>query len=171
MPFLVALLLIVPLLELLIIFQVGSWIGFWPTLGLLLLDSLLGAFLLRRNGGRSWRRLKQAIDDRRLPHREAADGALVVLGGSLLLTPGFLTDILGFALMVRPVRDLVSRLTLSRGLDAAAAGVAGPAGVWGARSVRFGARAYDMRYGTAPRRDFDVEGSASSVAGELPESH
>lgn len=169
MPLLIAALLIVPLLELAVILQVGSWIGFWPTVVLLLVDSVLGAVLLRSQGSLAWRRLREAIESRRLPHREAADGALVVMGGALLLTPGFLTDLAGLLLMVRPVRDLLSRTALARGMDAAAAGAAGPAGLWGVRSVRFGARAYSMRYGTAPRQDFDAEGSASEEAPELPE--
>lgn len=169
MPVLIAALLIVPLLELAVILQVGSWIGLWPTVALLLADSVLGAILLRSQGSRAWSRLREAFDARRLPHREAADGALVVMGGALLLTPGFLTDIMGLLLMVRPVRDFISRTALARGMDAAAAGAAGPAGLWGVRSVRFGARAYSMRYGTAPRKDFDAEGSALEELPELPE--
>lgn len=168
MPLLIAALLIVPLLELAVILQVGSWIGLWPTVALLLVDSVVGAILLRSQGSSAWRRLREAIESRRLPHREAADGALVVMGGALLLTPGFLTDLAGFLLMLPFVRDLVSRTAFARGLDAAAAGAAGPAGVWGARSVRFGARAYSRRYGTAPRQEFDVEGTASEEAPELP---
>lgn len=153
MPLLIALLLLVPILELALILQVGSWIGFWPTLALLVLDSLLGAVMLRSQGRSSWARLKQALEARRLPHWEAVDGVLVVGGGALLLTPGFLTDIIGMALLVRPVRDLLARAALRRSLEAASASVAGPAGVWGVRSARWGARA--MRY--------DAEGTAEEV--------
>lgn len=156
MPFLLALLLIVPLLELAVILQVGSWIGLWPTIVLLLLDSLLGALLLKSQGRASWGRLRQALDDRRLPHKEAADGGLVILGGSLLLTPGFITDLMGFLLLIRPVRDKVAHLTLNRSLDAAAASLGGSAGLWGMRSARFRSKAFR-------RPQYDAEGSAEEI--------
>src|SRR3954447_14631944 len=92
---------VVPIAELYVIVQVGQAIGVLPTIALLLIDSLLGAWLLRREGAKGWQAFQRALNERRLPAREVADGALVLLGGALLLTPGFLSDILGL-LCIRP---------------------------------------------------------------------
>ena len=82
----------VPVLEIWVILQVGQVIGGWPTVLLLVLDSLLGVWLLRREGVRTWQALRDALAQARLPGRELADAALVLVGGTLLLTPGFVTD-------------------------------------------------------------------------------
>src|SRR6185312_6942923 len=93
--FLVVLFIVVPIAELYVIIQVGQWIGIWPTLALLLADALLGSFLLKHQGRTAWRRFNEALAQRRFPGKEVADGALIIVGGTLLLTPGFLTDIVG----------------------------------------------------------------------------
>lgn len=105
---------VMPLVELYVILQVGHAIGVLPTLGLLVLDSVLGAWLVKREGIKAWRAFRRAIDERRVPARETADGALVILGGALLLTPGFVTDVLGAACVLPPTRSLVRRLALRR---------------------------------------------------------
>ena len=110
---LVVLLIVVPLLELYVLLQVGSWIGAVPTVLLLLAVSLLGAALLRREGLRAWRAFSAATAGGRVPGREVADGVLVVLGGALLLTPGFVTDAVGLLLLLPPVRAAV-RQSLTR---------------------------------------------------------
>ena len=104
-------LLVVPLLEIAVIIGVGKVIGGWPTLLLLLAESALGAWLVKREGARSWRALSTALSTGRMPSRELADAALVLVGGTLLLTPGFLTDVLGFA-FVLPVTRPVARRAL-----------------------------------------------------------
>ncbi|RCG20128.1 FxsA family protein [Sphaerisporangium album] len=101
--------LVVPVLEIWVLIQIGEVIGGWQTVGLLILDSLLGAWLVRREGRRAWRALNQALQSGRMPDRELADGALVVAGGALLLTPGFLTDIAGFALVLPFTRPMARR--------------------------------------------------------------
>lgn len=103
---LVLLLLVVPLLEVLVIIAVGRAIGGWPTFALLLVESALGAWLVRREGARAWTSLHQALTTGRMPSRQLADAALVLVGGVLLLAPGFLTDILGFFLVVPVTRPL-----------------------------------------------------------------
>jgi UPF0716 protein FxsA len=101
---------VVPIAELYVLIQVGQAIGPLPTIGLLVLDSLLGAALLRHEGRRTWRALREALEQRRIPAREVADGALVVFGGALLLTPGFLSDILGLLCILPPTRAVLRRI-------------------------------------------------------------
>ena len=128
MPLLLILAFIVtPLAELYVIWQVGGLIGILPTLVLLLAASILGGLLLRAQGRAAWRRFVAALQTGRPPAREVADGALILFGGALLLTPGFITDALGLALLVPPTRALV-RGTLVRTL--APRLVAGAAGRW-----------------------------------------
>ena len=106
---LVVLFLVVPILEIYVIIQVGQVIGAVPTVVLLIAESLLGAWLVKREGRRAWEALQSAIGSARLPSRELADGALVLVGGTLLLTPGFLTDIVGFFLILPFSRPLARR--------------------------------------------------------------
>jgi UPF0716 protein FxsA len=102
---------VVPVAEIYVLIQVGQVIGAWWTVLLLLADGFLGSWLMKREGGRAWQALRQALDGRRLPARELADGALVLVGGTLLLTPGFLTDVVGFFLVL-PFTRPVARRTL-----------------------------------------------------------
>lgn len=110
MPFLIALFIVVPIAELYVIVQVGQWIGVWPTLALLLADAILGSLLLKHQGRTAWRRFNEALAQRRLPGKEVADGVLIVIGGTLLLTPGFLTDIFGLFLLIPPTRAIARRV-------------------------------------------------------------
>lgn len=107
--------IVVPLVELGIIIQVGQLIGAAPTILALLAVSLVGAWLVRREGTRAWRRFTEALRSGRVPADEVLEGAMVLFGGALLLTPGFATDTFGLLLMVPPVRALVGS-TLKRQL-------------------------------------------------------
>jgi UPF0716 protein FxsA len=113
-PVLLLLFIVVPLLELYVILQVGDAIGVLPTIGLLVVDSVLGAMLMRSEGRRAWTRFNLAISEGRVPAREAIDGVLVVFGGALLLTPGFVTDILGAVLLLPFTRPFVRRVLVRR---------------------------------------------------------
>jgi UPF0716 protein FxsA len=106
---LVVLFIVVPIAELYVIIKVGELIGLWPTLALLLADALLGSMLLRHQGRGAWRRFNEAIAQRRFPGKEVADGVLIVIGGTLLLTPGFITDVVGFFFLFPPTRALARR--------------------------------------------------------------
>ncbi len=108
---LVVLFIVVPLVELAVIMQVGSVLGYGPTIALLLLESLLGAWLVKREGRRAWVALRDGIGRGRMPSTELADAALVLVGGTLLLTPGFVTDLVGFGLVL-PVTRPVGRRVL-----------------------------------------------------------
>ena len=101
---------VVPLAEIFVLIQVGQVIGAWWTIILLVLDSLIGAWLVKREGGRAWRALSGALQTGRMPARELADGALILIGGTLMLTPGFVTDAVGIALILPLTRPLARRL-------------------------------------------------------------
>jgi UPF0716 protein FxsA len=103
--------IVVPLIELYVIIQVGQAIGLIPTLVLLLLDALLGSMLLRHQGRAAWIQFNRALAENRLPHKEVFDGILVIMGGALLLTPGFVTDIFGLILLIPPTRAIVRGIT------------------------------------------------------------
>jgi UPF0716 protein FxsA len=126
--FLVLVFVLVPLAEILVILQVGEAIGGWWTAALLVADSLLGAYLLRLEGRRAWSEFRSALEDGRWPGDEVAQGALVIVGGTLLLTPGFLTDALGFLFLLGPTRRIVARRLRARVGQAAGSGTATSAG-------------------------------------------
>jgi UPF0716 protein FxsA len=107
---LVLLFIVVPIAELFVIIQVGEWIGVWPTLLLLLLDAIVGSWLLKHQGRAAWRRFNEALAERRIPGKEVADGFLVILGGCLLIAPGFLTDIVGILFLIPPTRALARKV-------------------------------------------------------------
>jgi UPF0716 protein FxsA len=146
---LVALFIVVPIVELYVIIQIGGMIGVVPTLALLLADALLGSLLLRHQGRGAWRRFNAALAERRFPGREVADGLLIAIGGTLLLTPGFVTDIVGVIFLIPPTRAIVRRLLSGyMGRRFVVAGVSGVAGNGRA------ARTYDFD-GTAEEIDAD----------------
>jgi UPF0716 protein FxsA len=106
---LILIFLVVPVAELYVIYLVGDAIGVLPTFLLLAADSLLGSVLLRSQGRAVWNRFNDTMRAGRVPHREVMDGVLVIFGGAFLITPGFLTDILGLVLLVPPTRSVVRR--------------------------------------------------------------
>lgn len=125
---LAVLLLVVPLLEVLVIIAVGQAIGGWPTFFLLLVESAFGAWLVRHEGGRAWQSLQTALTTGRMPSRQLADAALVLVGGVLLLAPGFLTDLVGFFLVLpftRPAARKALEAVVARRLLAGVYGAGG----------------------------------------------
>jgi UPF0716 protein FxsA len=101
--------LLLPVLEIYVILQVGQLIGGWETAVLLLAESLLGAWIMRREGRRAWRALRETFGRGTLPDRELSEAALVLVGGVLLLTPGFVTDVVGFVFVLPFTRPVVRR--------------------------------------------------------------
>jgi UPF0716 protein FxsA len=110
---LVAAFLVVPIVEIYVIIQVGQWIGPWPTVALLVAESLFGAWLIKHEGRRAWRMLRDAVAQGQLPSRELADAGLVIVGGTLLLTPGFVTDVAGFFFVLPVTRPIARRILLA----------------------------------------------------------
>lgn len=121
----------VPLLEIFVLVQVGQVIGPWWTILLLIVASVLGTLLIRSEGSRAWRALTEALQTGRMPAREIADGALILIGGTLMLAPGFVTDAFGVFLILPFTRPLArSALTrvVTRRLLGAGFPTAGPGG-------------------------------------------
>jgi UPF0716 protein FxsA len=141
---LIAIFIFVPIAELYVILKVGDAIGWLPTLAILVADSLLGTALMRTQGRAVWRRFQAAVQAGRMPHREVIDGALVIFGGAFLITPGFLTDIIGIALLLPPTRGVVRRLLVRRG----------------GRLLGFTVGGGRRGSATTPPADWDVEGTA-----------
>lgn len=100
------------IVELTVLVVVGHAIGVLATLGLLILTSLFGAALLKREGVRAWGAFVAALRTRKLPHRELFDGMLIAAAGVLIVLPGFVSDVLGLLLLVPSIRALVRRRML-----------------------------------------------------------
>jgi UPF0716 protein FxsA len=105
--------IVLPVLEIYVLIQVGQVIGAWWTVLLLIADGLFGSWLMKHEGTRAWGSLGEALDSGRMPARELADGALILIGGTLLLTPGFVTDIFGL-FFILPFTRPVARRWLTR---------------------------------------------------------
>lgn len=163
----------IPLLELALLVLLGEHIGLLPTVALVVLTGILGAALARQQGMATWARFQEATNAGRMPHRELVEGLLVLVAGAVLLTPGLLTDVTGFLLLVPPVRAAVAaRITASLGrrLRVRAGGV----------EAR-GRASMDVQYrvvrdepapsgeaaeGEGERRVIEIEGGAVAAGGE-----
>ncbi|MEO3784251.1 FxsA family protein [Actinocorallia sp. B10E7] len=106
-PLVPLVLLALPVLEIMVMIQVGRMIGGWGVALLLLAQALLGSWIVKHEGRRAWRRLNEALASGRTPERGSADAALILLGGVLLALPGFLTDLPALALLLPFTRPLV----------------------------------------------------------------
>jgi UPF0716 protein FxsA len=104
----------VPLIEIALFIQVGGLIGLWATLGIVVLTAILGTWLVRSQGAREIANLRQSFAELRDPSEPLANGAMILLAGALLLTPGFFTDACGFALLIPSVRAAAFRFLKSR---------------------------------------------------------
>ena len=114
--------LIVPFVEIYVLLQVGGLIGALPTIILVVFTALLGAWLLRRQGFATWQRFQSALARGDIPAYELVEGPILLVGGALLLTPGFFTDILGFACLVPALRRRIADYLIERHLSRTQAG-------------------------------------------------
>jgi UPF0716 protein FxsA len=160
---LILIFIVLPIAELYVIIKVGGAIGVLPTIALLIADSLLGVALLRSQGRAAWRRFNEALAAGRVPAREVFDGTMIILGGAFLLTPGFITDVIGLLLLIPPTRAIFRGLVVR---------MAGRRAAFTVRTVRWGYGAgRDRTAGGRQRGPYDYEGSAREVPddrGELP---
>lgn len=144
---LVVIFIIVPIAEIYVIIKVGEAIGPWLTVLVLVADSVIGSLLLRSQGRRVWARFRETLQRGELPHREVVDGVLVIFGGAFLITPGFITDIIGALLLLPPSRAVFRRLLMGR------------------LGKRIEFRTSRTR---PPSQDFDVEGTATEHDAPTP---
>lgn len=128
---LILLLAVVPLVDIVVLLRVGRMIGFWPTIWLVVLTGVVGVALARWQGLQTLSRLRAELAAGRAPAQTLADGALILLAGGLFVWPGFLTDVLGLALLIPPARSLagkaLGRWFRSRMVVSGFGGPAGPA--------------------------------------------
>ena len=159
-PLLVVLLLVMPVVELAVIVQVAQEVGVLETFALLIAISIAGAWLLKQQGLATWQSLQATMARGQVPTKEATDGALILFGGALLLTPGFVTDAFGLVLLIPPTRALVKSgaRKLLGGLALRRAGVAGDVGK----------RVYDAQVTRSTRRPADEAPTPSGSPGRLP---
>ena len=119
---LVAAFIVVPIVEIYVIIQVGQVVGAAWTIVLLIADSIFGSWLIKHEGHRAWQALTVALQSGRMPAKELADGALILIGGTLMLSPGFVTDAFGIVLILpftRPLaRGVLTRIVSRRLVEA-----------------------------------------------------
>lgn len=140
------LLILWPLAELFVFIEVARAIGFAASLGLIIVTWPIGLWAIRSQGRAAWRRLSAAAAEQRSPTREAIDGALILLGGILLMLPGFITDAIGVVLLLPPTRA-AARAAVARNFRSRVV----------LRATRFGAG------GAGARRQYDVDSTAVDV--------
>ncbi len=162
MRYLVLLFVVVPLGELYLLLALGGLIGFWPTVGITLMTAIAGSALAKREGLRVWRAWQEALSRAETPSEGVLDGLLVLVGGTLLITPGIVTDVAGFLLLIpwsrRWIADQVRRQIDAR-IATGSIGVVTMAG----DDVRGGFDAEAFRAAPAPRVD---RGAVVETSGE-----
>jgi UPF0716 family protein affecting phage T7 exclusion len=106
--------LVVPIVEIILFYYLGTWIGIWPTLGIVVATAMLGSYFVSRQGRFVWQSIKSKVSRGEIPTASVVHGAMILVAGALLLTPGFLTDFVGFSLLVPSVREAVRQWYLRR---------------------------------------------------------
>ncbi|MDQ3951337.1 MAG: FxsA family protein [Actinomycetota bacterium] len=155
-PLLFVVLLAVPVIELAVIVQVAEEVGVFETIALLVLVSVVGAWLLKHQGSATWRSLQATSARGEAPTKEAIDGALILVGGALLLTPGFVTDAVGLLFLFPPTRAVVKGAF--RRLFAS----------WVARRAGAAGQVHSARVTRVRRSPGDADVRSSGSAGRLP---
>jgi UPF0716 protein FxsA len=111
---LLLLFLLTPAIELGLLIQVDRLIGFGPTIGLIIATGIAGSYLARREGVNTWKQLNQRLNAGDLPGKELMDGVIILIAGALLVTPGVLTDVVGFLGLLPPTRALIRKVLMRR---------------------------------------------------------
>jgi len=108
--------LIVPFVEIYLLLQIGGIIGVFPTIFMVVFTAVLGAWLLRKQGLATWQRFQDSLNQGTIPAYEMIEGPILLVGGALLLTPGFFTDALGFACLIPPLRRKIAQYIIEHHL-------------------------------------------------------
>jgi UPF0716 protein FxsA len=106
--------LVVPIVEILLFYTIGTLIGIWPTLAIVVVTALAGSYFVSKQGRFVWASIKSEINRGEVPTASVAHGAMILIAGALLITPGFLTDLIGFSLLVPGVREAIRQWYLRR---------------------------------------------------------
>lgn len=162
MPLVFAFFILMPILELMLLIKVGSFIGVFPTIAIVLVTAVLGVSLLRREGMSTIGKAQQRLEAGEMPASELVEGALLVVSGAFLLTPGFITDSIGFACLVSALRQrmagyLIQRMSLKAVNSAAMFGANEPPG----------ATPYRPGYGASNAEGEIIEGEVIEIDGEV----
>ena len=120
--------LIVPFVELFVLIQVGQVVGVWWTILLVLAVSVAGSWLVKREGWAAWRRITTRVQTGEVPGADLVDGGLILLAGALMLTPGFVTDVVALLLLFPASRAVVRRVALKKLVARASIAGRGPRG-------------------------------------------
>lgn len=145
------LLVTIPIVEIALFIEIGGWLGTWPTIGIVILTALIGSILLRQQGLSALNSLQSRLAQGENPGRLLADGAMILVAGVLLLTPGFFTDAVGFALLLPPVRAVLW--------------------AWGAKNIKIqGTQTSTFGFQSPPTNGHTVDGAYEEVDPE-PESN
>ncbi|NOQ63872.1 MAG: exlusion protein FxsA [Methyloprofundus sp.] len=118
--------LTIPFIEIYLLLQIGGIVGVFPTILLVVSTAIVGAGLLRQQGLATWQRLQDNLQKGELPAYEMVEGPILLVGGILLLTPGFFTDVIGFACLIPPARRKIALYIIEKRLTPAGAAPQGP---------------------------------------------
>lgn len=154
--------IVVPVMEIFMITQVASQLGWFPTIVLVIGVSLVGAWLVKREGLSVIRRVRDAAGRGKLPTNELADGAMIFFASALMLTPGFITDFIGLALLIPPVRALLRPPVISYFTSRLEVRTVGFGGAFSSRRTGFGRRTPGFG-----REVFDVDGAQAAADADL----
>jgi len=111
--------LIIPFVEIYLLLQIGGLVGVFPTIALVVLTAIIGASLLRQQGLATWQRFQENLAKGQVPAYEMVEGPILLVGGALLLTPGFFTDIIGFSCLIPPIRRKMAQYIIEKRLISA----------------------------------------------------
>ncbi len=118
--------LIIPFIEIYLLLKIGAIVGVFPTIFLVVFTAVLGAWLLRQQGLATWQRLQESLAKGTIPAFEMIEGPILLVGGALLLTPGFFTDILGFLCLIPATRKKLAHYIIAKGIITTTGAAPGP---------------------------------------------
>jgi UPF0716 protein FxsA len=160
-----------PMVEIYLLVQLGQQIGAWWTLLIVIGAGVLGTYLVKREGGRAWKALQVALASHRMPATELADGALILIGGTLLLTPGFVSDVFGLFCILpftRPMARRVLAKVIARRLTLTAASPFGASASFGQPFGQSSGQSFGDSSGRpGPSRNAPHPGHEDVIRGEV----